>query len=269
MQKLILIALSVLFMNSACSMHQNAPVSKQIIKKKVKIPHICFQPNAIPLEKRLKERGIQPGAPLYIRIFKREKILELWAKKKKHYILLKSYPICHYSGYLGPKLHAGDKQAPEGIYALTQKSLHPNSHYHLALNINYPNRYDRNHHRDGDLIMIHGKCSSVGCFAMGNRQIEEIYRMVEAALKKGEKVLYVAIYPFRLTPKNLSQFTKSHWYPFWKNLQTSYLFFEETHVPPFAGVKSDRYVFQKRGEELITEKMKPRNDANLTNLTKN
>ena len=246
-----------MFLNSACAPSRapvkSAPVrtseQNQSLQKGAVLPRICFQPNATPLEKRLKERGIKKGAPLYLRIFKREKRLEMWAKKGKHYQLLKTYPICRFSGYLGPKLRSGDKQAPEGIYALTQKSLHPGSRYHLALNINYPNRYDRNHHRDGNLIMIHGKCSSTGCFAMGDRQIEEIYSMVEAALKKGQKFIYVAIYPFRLTEKNLSGFTQSHWYPFWKNLQTSYLLFEKTRVPPFAGVRSNRYVFKKRGED--------------------
>ena len=234
----------------------------KVVKKSRHLPKLCFFPNTHPLEKKLKEMNLKPGIPLYIRIFKKEKIMELWGKKGEHYVLLKSYPICKYSGYLGPKRKSGDKQAPEGVYALTKKSLKPDSHYHLALNINYPNRYDRNHHRDGNLIMIHGKCSSTGCFAMGNSQIEEIYRMVEAAFKNGEKFIYVAIYPFHMTEANMAKRKKSYWYPFWENLKTGYDMFETTHVPPFTGVRGAKYVFQQRGEPLAPHKVV---EANLTN----
>jgi murein L,D-transpeptidase YafK len=259
MQKIFTLAIMILLFSTGCTSAFNQTKSAaqsqrvaepETLRKKKHLPRVCFQPNAIAIETRLKTLRIKAGAPLYIRIFKREKILELWAKKGKRYHMLKSYPICRYSGYLGPKLRSGDRQAPEGIYALTPASLNPNSHYHLALNINYPNRYDRNHHRDGDLIMIHGKCSSSGCFAMGNSQIEEIYHMVEAALKQGQKFIYVAIYPFRMSEKNLDAFRRSHWYPFWKNLQSGYLHFEQTHIPPYAGVKGARYIFQKRGQDL-------------------
>ena len=243
----------LLLMIAACSLkNRHAPDTDRTIGKRIANPiqRVCFRPNSVPLESRLQKLGLKAGIPLYIRIFKQERTLELWGKKGDRFALLKSYPICRYSGYLGPKRKSGDKQAPEGVYALTKKSLHPNSHYHLALDINYPNRYDRNHHRDGNLIMIHGKCSSVGCFAMGNTQIEEIYKMVESALKKGTKFIYVAIYPFRMTDRNLQSHIQSYWYPFWRNLKTGYDMFEATHVPPFVGVRGAEYVFQQRGSDL-------------------
>lgn len=260
MQKITLIILSLIFIFglSACSQkvpevhkdtNSSTSAAKQTIPQNI-IQKVCFQPNAVPLETELQKKGITPGTALYIRIFKLEKKLELWAKKEQHYILVKSYPICAYSGYLGPKQKEGDKQAPEGVYALTEKSLHPNSSYHLALNIQYPNRYDRRHHRSGNLIMIHGKCSSTGCFAMGNIQIEEIYKMVEAAFKKGEKFIYVAIYPFRMKEERLRPYKENDWYPFWQNLKIGYDMFEQTHVPPFVGVQGTKYVFRKRGTNL-------------------
>lgn len=263
-----------LFLFGACSAQMSKPsgTSRTLTEsqKSQVLPRLCFRPNAVPLEKRVAENNITEGIPLYIRIFKQEKILELWAKRKKRYILLKSYPICKYSGKLGPKQRSGDRQAPEGVYALTPKSLQPNSHYHLALNIDYPNCYDRQHHRTGDLIMIHGKCSSTGCFAMGNHQIEEIYHMVEAAFRHGVKFIYVSIYPFRMDEAHLSRRRHSYWYPFWKNLQEGYRMFEATHVPPFTGVCKGRYIFRKRGKDLIViQENNITKEQNLTNLTKN
>jgi len=181
-----------------------------------------------------------------------ERELELWAKKDLTYTLLKTYPICKYSGKLGPKQRSGDKQAPEGVYVLTKRSLHPNSKYHLALNIQYPNRYDRRHRRTGSHIMIHGRCSSTGCFAMGDAQIEEIYKIVKESFENDNKFIYVAIYPFRMTNKNLNLYKGTYWYDFWLNLKTGYDMFEETKVPPFVGVKDKKYVFQKRGYSLLT-----------------
>jgi len=243
--------------------------------KTASLPHICFNPNTTPIDEILQEKGLKPGIPLYIRIFKLEKELELWGKNKERYELLKTYPICKYSGKLGPKLKEGDKQAPEGVYVLTRKSLHPYSRFHLALNIQYPNRYDRNHHRTGNLIMIHGKCSSTGCFAMGNTQIEEIYRMVESAFLHHEKFIYVAIYPFRMKEETLALYKDCYWYPFWLNLKTGYDFFEQTHVPPFVGVKKDMYVFQKRGTDINKTVMTASLETNASkqnrsmNLTQN
>ncbi len=245
---LIILTFSIIFTSFfGCSTKQ--PLPKITTVKKILPPKICFQPNKITLDDALSKKDIHVGSPIYLRIFKDEKILELWAKKEKKYLLVKKYPICSYSGKLGPKQKSGDKQSPEGVYAITKKSLNPNSHYHLAINIQYPNRYDRNFHRTGNLIMIHGKCSSSGCFAMGDQQIEEIYKMANASLKT-KPFFYVAIYPFKMDDKKLLTYKDNYWYPFWLNLKTGYDMFEQTHVPPFTGVKGDKYVFQKRGEDL-------------------
>ncbi len=245
----IIFIFSIIFVSfSGCSTKQ--PIQKENITiKKLLPPRVCFKPNKLRLKEALAAKEIHIGAPIYLRIFKHEKILELWAKKEKKYILVKSYPICTFSGKLGPKQKSGDKQSPEGVYAITKKSLNPNSHYHLAINIQYPNRYDRNFHRTGNLIMIHGKCSSSGCFAMGDEQIEEIYKMASASLKT-KPFFYVAIYPFKMEDEKLLKYKDNYWYPFWLNLKTGYDMFEQTHVPPFTGVKGDKYVFQKRGRNL-------------------
>ncbi len=245
----IIFIFSIIFVSfSGCSIKQ--PIQKKNITiKKLLPPRVCFKPNKLTLKEALATKEIHIGSPIYLRIFKHEKILELWAKKEKKYILVKSYPICTFSGKLGPKQKSGDKQSPEGVYAITKKSLNPNSHYHLAINIQYPNRYDRNCHRTGNLIMIHGKCSSSGCFAMGDTQIEEIYKMASASLKT-KPFFYVAIYPFKMEDEKLLKYKNNYWYPFWLNLKTGYDMFEQTHVPPFTGVKGNKYVFQKRGRNL-------------------
>ncbi|MCF6245665.1 MAG: hypothetical protein L3J43_11605, partial [Sulfurovum sp.] len=94
-------------------------------------------------DKRLVKIGAKVGDKVFIRIFKKESLLEVWMKVKDDYVLFKHYPICKYSGYLGPKLKQGDKQSPEGFYKVTRRLLNPNSKYHLAFNLGYPNKYDR------------------------------------------------------------------------------------------------------------------------------
>jgi murein L,D-transpeptidase YafK len=208
--------------------------------------------------------GFKMGDPVYIRIFKKESVLELWMKRGKSYALYKTFPVCRWSGVLGPKLRYADYQAPEGFYEISAHQLNPHSHYDLALNLGYPNAYDRRHGATGDAVMIHGDCKSVGCFAMTNAGIEQIYPIVAAALRDGEREVPVHIFPFRMTdqaiaresapPSALLAFlsrknTRPHrdWSAFWRNLKEGYDIFERTHIPPVAYACGDRYEFGAEG----------------------
>ena len=145
----------------------------------------------------LSENKLNYGSPVFIRIFKAEKTLEVWLRDKDQYVLFHSYPICTYSGRLGPKTRHGDKQAPEGFYRVGLSQLNPASNYHLAFNLGYPNAYDRANDRTGDFLMVHGNCVSIGCYAMGDAAIEEIYTLMDAALHSGQKNIDVHVFPFR------------------------------------------------------------------------
>ena len=198
------------------------------------------------LDKDLKQNRVLVGDPVYIRIFKEENILELWMKgaDSAQYSLIKSYPICNWSGALGPKFAEGDRQAPEGFYDTSEMSLNPNSRYHLSFNIQYPNAYDRAHGRTGSFIMVHGDCVSDGCYAMTDKQIEEIYTLVERALAAGQRSVPVHVFPFKMTRERMFYEYKSPWFDFWMNLKEGYDYFEKNGVPPMWGLdKNLNYQF--------------------------
>ncbi len=196
------------------------------------------------LARQLPIFNLTVGDPVFIRTFKKESQLEVWMKPQNanQYTLFRTYPICSYSGGLGPKLRTGDKMTPEGFYAITPAGLQPQSRYHLALNIGFPNAYDRYHGRTGDLLMIHGACDSVGCFAMSNSQIEEIYYLVEQALNHGQASIAVHAFPFRLSEANLAQYRNSPWYDFWQQLKVGYDDFNTSHQLPVISAENGRYV---------------------------
>ncbi len=196
------------------------------------------------LDDRLTEAGLTLGAPIHIRVFKESSELELWVADGERYTLFKTYPICSYSGELGPKRKEGDLQSPEGFYSVPRSMLNPNSRYHLSFNIGFPNAFDRSHGRTGSYLMVHGKCVSIGCYAMTDEGIEEIYLLTEAALKAGQDAVGVNIYPFRMTDENMEAHAESEWIEFWQNLRTGYDLFEADRVPPQVGVLDKRYVFE-------------------------
>lgn len=198
-----------------------------------------------PLSLRLKETGAQRGDPIYIRIFKSDAILEVWVLVGDRFVHLKDYPICAYSGHLGPKLKEGDKQAPEGFYRVYPKQLNPHSRFHLAFNLGYPNAYDRAHGRTGSYLMVHGNCVSIGCYAMTDQKIEEIYALVESALKAGQKYVPVHIFPFRMDDETMAQYTHYKWYDFWTNLKEGYDYFEAEKLPPRVSVSKGEYVISE------------------------
>ena len=193
------------------------------------------------LNQRLKTLSVNIGNPVFIRIFKDEAILEVWIEHEGEYKHLKDYRICAYSGYLGPKLKEGDRQAPEGFYKVGAHQLNPNSKYHLSFNLGYPNAYDRAHGRTGSFLMVHGNCVSIGCYAMTDEKIEEIYALVEGALKNGQKYVAVHAYPFRMTQENMNVYEGNRWYDFWINLKEGYDYFESERRPPKIKVENKRY----------------------------
>ena len=193
------------------------------------------------LKERLSALSTKMGDPIFIRIFKEEAMLEVWIWTGNTYEHLKDYIICASSGHLGPKLKEGDRQAPEGFYKVRKSHLNPNSKFHLSFNLGYPNRYDRVHKRTGSFLMVHGNCVSIGCYAMTDEKIEEIYALVEKALKKGQKHVDVHAYPFRMTVENMDLYEGNVWYDFWTNLKEGYDYFEAEKLPPKIKVEGLRY----------------------------
>jgi len=201
-----------------------------------------FQQTREALHLQLTAHGITPGSFVFIRIFKLEKTLEVWLQQQNHYTLFNSYPVCSYSGYLGPKLKQGDLQSPEGFYSLSPDQLVKGSAYHLAFDIGYPNLYDRLRQSSGSRIMVHGGCSSTGCFAMGDKAIEEIYLLLLDAFQHGQQVVQVHIFPFALTSEMLHHFSTSPWYDFWQELKPWYRYFEKNRSIPRITVENGKYV---------------------------
>ncbi len=186
-------------------------------------------------------------SPILLRVFKEESELEVWKQTATgRFELLKRYPICRWSGELGPKLHEGDYQAPEGFYAITPKLMNPNSSYYLAINIGFPNAFDAANDRDGSFLMIHGNCASVGCYAMTDEQIGEIYALARDAFTGGKPAFQVQAYPFRMTPENLARHRTNPNLPFWQMLKIGSDHFETTHLEPRVDVCDRRYVFDAR-----------------------
>lgn len=188
------------------------------------------------------------GRPVFLRVFKnanREGELEVWLEdpKTKKYEKFKTYRVAYFSGDLGPKTKQGDMQAPEGFYFISRGRMNPTSSYHLSMDMGYPNSYDRFHERTGSLLMIHGKAVSLGCFAMTDASIEQIYTLVDGAMKKGQSVVRVHSFPFRLTDKAMKDAKGSEHLEFWENLKEGYDWFEERRVPPDVTVKDGRYIF--------------------------
>lgn len=197
------------------------------------------------LEIDFKQIGLSLGKPIYIRIFKQEGLLEIWVEKGRKFKLFKSYKICTFGfGGLGPKLKEGDGKAPEGFYFVNANQMNPYSSYHLSFNLGYPNAFDRAHNRTGSALMVHGNCVSVGCYAMTNSKIEEIYTIANAALANGQIFFRVHVFPFRMSDENMKKVKNSQWLEFWKNLKQGYDFFDDNdHIPPNVTVKNLQYQF--------------------------
>jgi len=195
------------------------------------------------LQIALAQQGVELGAPTFIRIFKEEALLEVWMQQNDRFVPIKTYDICNYSGHLGPKLQEGDRQSPEGFYNVDLAALNPNSSYHLSFNLGFPNQYDQSHDRTGSYLMVHGDCVSIGCYAMTDAGIEEIYTAVEAALRAGQADVPVHAFPFRMDDDRMKQAHGHRWYGFWENLKRGYDYFETHNIPPQVGVLDGAYTF--------------------------
>lgn len=198
----------------------------------------------------MSEKGMNKDQPVLIRSYKKESELEVWKRKPNgQYALLKTYPMCRWSGQLGPKVREGDRMAPEGFYAISPAQMNPNSSYYVSFNMGYPNAYDRSHGRTGAHLMVHGACSSAGCYSMTDDQIGEIYALVREAQNAGQRAVQMQALPFRMTPENLAKHRLDSNIAFWKNLKEGTDYFEVTGDEPAVGVNGGRYVFNGGGAD--------------------
>ena len=201
----------------------------------------------------MKAKGMSRESPVMARIFKEEGKVEIWKEKKTgRYDLIATYDICKWSGQLGPKYIEGDRQAPEGFYTVRPSQMNPQSNYYLAFNMGYPNAYDRAHGRTGSNLMVHGACSSSGCYSMTDAQIEQIYAFGRDAFRGGQTEFQIQAFPFRMTAANMARYRKDPNYEFWTNLKEGYDQFEITKVPPKVDVCEKRYVFNRVPEGSAT-----------------
>ncbi|XCD49781.1 murein L,D-transpeptidase family protein [Candidatus Liberibacter asiaticus] len=195
----------------------------------------------------MQKKRTSPFHPTVIRIFKNENILEIWKRNvDAEYVLLKEYKICAWSGTSGPKIETGDEQAPEGFYYIGWNNLNPNSKYFLSINIGFPNEFDKAHNRTGADLMIHGECASAGCYAMNNKQMQEIYAIVRDSLRGNmQSHIQIQAFPFRMTSKNMQLYQNNPNYSFWNMLKLGHDYFEKNHQEPFIQIINKQYVFFK------------------------
>ncbi|MCC7345886.1 MAG: hypothetical protein IT538_00670 [Variibacter sp.] len=192
----------------------------------------------------LEGKGMSKSSPMLVRVFKEEAELEVWKQDSSgQFALLKTYPICRWSGELGPKTREGDRQAPEGFYSIRPTQMNPNSSYYLSFDLGYPNAFDRAHGRTGSQLMVHGDCSSRGCYSMTDEQIAEIFALGRDAFFGGQRSFQVQAYPFRMTALNMAKHRNSPHMAFWKNLKEGYDTFEMTRQEPKVDVCEKKYVF--------------------------
>ncbi len=202
-------------------------------------------------------KHMDKSSPILARLFKEESELEVWKQNQNgEYALLKTYPICRWSGDLGPKIKEGDRQAPEGFYTITPGQMNPNSNYYLAFNTGYPNTFDRAWGRTGSELMVHGDCSSRGCYAMTDEQIQEIYALARESFYGGQKEFQFEAFPFRMTALNMARHRNNPNFAFWKELKEGYDAFEATHQEPKVAVCEKRYVFDAAPPENATKPLK-------------
>jgi len=203
-----------------------------------------MKPLPAKLKAKMEQLNMDPKAPIYIRSFKETSEFEVWKQRRDgSYGLLKTYEICKWSGKLGPKVKEGDRQAPEGFYTVKPGQMNPNSKYYLSFNIGFPNAYDDAWGRTGNSLMVHGACSSAGCYSMTDESAGEIYWLARDSFIGGQRSFEVHLYPFRMTAENMAKHRNDPNMPFWKMLKDGNDHFEVTRKPPVVGVCDKRYVF--------------------------
>jgi murein L,D-transpeptidase YafK len=204
----------------------------------------AMRPLSPELVSALEQKHMPKESPILVRIFKEESEMEVWKQDDTgRFALLKTYPICKWSGELGPKVKEGDRQAPEGYYTITPGQMNPNSNYYLSFNLGFPNTYDKANDRTGAFLMVHGDCSSAGCYAMTDDQMGEIYALGRESFFGGQRAFQVQAYPFRMTPLNLAKHRNSPNMAFWRMIKEGYDHFEVTRQEPKIDVCDKHYVF--------------------------
>ncbi|WP_337269320.1 L,D-transpeptidase family protein [Oryzifoliimicrobium ureilyticus] len=207
------------------------------------------QPLPDRILQQISAKGMDRNSPIMIRIFKEEGVMEIWkAKRDNRFDKIADYKICAWSGRLGPKVKEGDRQAPEGFYNLSRTNLNPNSKYYLAINTGFPNKYDAANGRTGRDLMIHGACSSSGCYSMTDEQVLEIYAFARDAFRGGQTSIQLQAFPFRMTAENMFKHRLSPNIDFWNMLKVGYDNFEVTKRPPEVEVCEKKYVFNQQTE---------------------
>jgi murein L,D-transpeptidase YafK len=192
----------------------------------------------------METKGMSQNDPILMRAYKKESEIEVWKRGRDgRYALLKTYPMCRWSGQLGPKVREGDRQAPEGFYTITPAQMNPNSQLYLSFNLGYPNAYDRAHGRTGSHLMVHGSCSSQGCFAMTDEAISEVYALARESFAGGQRSFQFQSYPFRMTAENLAKHRLDPNIAFWRNLKEGSDYFEIAKQEPQVSVASGQYAF--------------------------
>lgn len=202
------------------------------------------QPVPPKLLAAMAEKDMDLQSPILVRLFKQEAELEVWKQTRSgQFALLKTYPICRWSGDLGPKVREGDRQAPEGFYSINPSQMNPQSAYYLSFNTGYPNAFDKALGRTGSQLMVHGDCSSRGCYAMTDEQIAEIYSLGRESFFGGQKAFQLQAYPFKMTPVNMAKHRNNPNMPFWKMIKEGYDHFEVTRQEPKVDFCEKKYVF--------------------------
>ena len=202
------------------------------------------------------------GVPVYIRIFKLESELELWVEKGDRFERFATYPICLWSGRLGPKLSEGDRQAPEGFYTVDAEQLNPNSRMHRSFSLGFPNVFDQAHGRTGSFLMVHGGCASIGCFAVTDPGGRRDLAHGDGGARRGQARFAVHVFPFRMTERALNFRKGYRWHGFWTDLKKGYDLFEPSRIPPAVSVCNGRYVFEpgtiETANSLVEERCAPK-----------
>lgn len=192
----------------------------------------------------MASKNTTADAPLVLRSYKKESEIEVWKKDRSgRFVYIKSFPICRWSGQLGPKHYSGDRQTPEGFYSIGPRQMNPNSHYYLSFDTGFPNAYDKAHGASGSAVMIHGTCSSMGCFAMTDKQVGELYAIARDALKGGQPAFQLQAYPFHMSAKNMALYRDDPNIDFWRQLEEGSDRFESTGELLQTSVVGGRYVF--------------------------
>lgn len=214
------------------------------------------QPVPPKLVAEMTEKDMDLQSPMLVRVFKQEAELEVWKQNRSgQFALLKTYPICRWSGDLGPKVKEGDRQAPEGFYAITPAQMNPRSAYYLSFNTGFPNAFDKSLGRTGSQLMVHGDCSSRGCFAMTDEQIAEIYSLGRESFFGGQRSFQFAAFPFKMTPVNMAKHRNNPNMPFWKMIKQGYDHFEVTRQEPKVEFCENKYVFDPAAPAGSTKPM--------------